>query len=166
MNIRPILLSDAEKISTAFAEQGWNKPLEQYHSYYAKQEAGDFQVLVATVENVFAGYLILAPKSEHGPFINMNFPEIRDFNVLLKYQNRGIGSELMNCAETKAQKSSHTITLGVGLHSGYGAVQRLYIKRGYCPDGSGVWYQDYQLAPYLPCKNDDDLVLYLYKKFI
>ena len=30
-------------------------------------------------------------------------------------------------------------------------------------DGSGIWYQDRLLPPYEPCRNDDDLVLYLSK---
>ena len=48
-------------------------------------------------------------------------------------------------------------------HSGYGAAQRLYSKRGYLPDGSGVWYRDAPMEPYGPCAADDDLVLYLWK---
>ena len=39
----------------------------------------------------------------------------------------------------------------------------MYVKRGYVPDGSGVWYKDKICEPYSECCNDDDLVLYLYK---
>ena len=53
----------------------------------------------------------------------------------------------------------------VGLHSGYGAAQRLYIKRGYIPDGSGVWYRNQPLEMNATIQNNDDLVLYLSKKF-
>ena len=56
------------------------------------------------------------------------------------------------------------VYLGVGPHSGYGSAQRMYVKRGYVPDGSGVWYRDAACALYAPCINDDDLVLYLSKK--
>lgn len=52
---------------------------------------------------------------------------------------------------------------GVGVHSGYGPAQRLYVKRGYNFDGSGVWYQGKQLDQYAPCVNDDDLLLYMAK---
>ena len=55
------------------------------------------------------------------------------------------------------------ICIGVGLHSGYGSAQRMYVKRGYVPDGSGVWYRDKVCEPYEKCCNDDDLVLYLSK---
>lgn len=57
------------------------------------------------------------------------------------------------------------VYLAVGVHSGYGAAQRIYVKRGYIPDGSGVWYQGKQLEQYAPCCNDDDLLLFMSKKY-
>ena len=54
--------------------------------------------------------------------------------------------------------------MGVGLHKGYGSAQRMYVKRGYIPDGSGVWFGDKPCRPYADCRNDDDLALYLSKK--
>ena len=42
-------------------------------------------------------------------------------------------------------------------------IERIYIKRGYIPDGSGVWYDDAVLEPYAPCCNNDNLILYLSK---
>lgn len=92
------------------------------------------------------------------------YPEIVDFGVLEKYRNQGIGTALMNIAEKVAAEYADIVYLGVGLHSGYGSAQRMYVKRGYIPDGSGVWYNDKICNPYEECKNDDDLVLYLSKK--
>lgn len=66
--------------------------------------------------------------------------------------------------ENQVKKYSNEISLGVGLHYGYGSAQRLYVKRGYIPDESGVWYNDKILEQYFDCKNDDDLNLYLSKK--
>ena len=39
----------------------------------------------------------------------------------------------------------------------------MYVKRGYVPDGTGVWYNSQPLEPYAPCVNDDDLNLYFVK---
>ena len=69
-------------------------------------------------------------------------------------------------AEDLAAQVSDTICLGVGLHSGYGTAQRLYVKRGYVFDGSGLWYRDKPLEQYAPCAADDGLVLYLSKKLV
>ena len=71
---------------------------------------------------------------------------------------------IVDAVEALAAEASDTVCLGVGLHSGYGAAQRMYVLRGYVPDGSGVWYEGHVLEQYVPCVNDDELVLYLSKK--
>ena len=70
----------------------------------------------------------------------------------------------MDAAEEAAARDYEAVTIGVGLHSGYGSAQRMYVKRGYIPDGSGVWYRDRLAAEGEAVANDDDLVLYLSKK--
>lgn len=163
--IRPLRLEDAPIISDAFLAQGWKgKTPAQYEQYYQEQQAGQRQVFVAEVSGQFAGYVTLLPEAQDGPFAHRHLPEISDFNVLEKYQRQGIGSALMDAAEAAAFKISPIVTLGVGLHYGYGSAQRMYIKRGYLFDGSGVWYQGQRLEQYAPCVNDDDLVLYLSKQ--
>ena len=100
-----------------------------------------------------------------GAFSGKGLPEIVDFGVLEKYQRKGIGGRLMDTAEEIAGKYADTVWLGVGLHSGYGSAQRMYVKRGYIPDGTGVWYQNKPCAQYeTEIANDDNLVLFLSKK--
>ena len=114
---------------------------------------------------VGSGYVNVYPDSEWGAFANQGYPEIIDFAVLEKYRKNGIGSILMDTAEKIASEYADTVYLGVGLHNGYGSAQRMYVKRGYIPDGSGVWYKDKICTPYDTIyTNDDDLVLYLSKK--
>jgi inorganic pyrophosphatase len=72
----------------------------------------------------------------------------------------------MNHIEAEAAELSNTVCLGVGLRSGYGATQRLYIKRGYIPDGSGVWYGRSPAQQYGTVENGDALVLYMSKKLV
>ena len=84
----------------------------------------------------------------------------------MKYQGKGIGNKILDTAEKKASQISDRVSLAVGMRHGYGAAQRIYVKRGYIPDGSGVWYNNILLAEYADCKNDDDLVLFLCKEFI
>jgi len=84
--------------------------------------------------------------------------------VLEKYRKNGIGSHLMDVAEEIASRYADTVYLGVGVHNGYGSAQRMYVKRGYIPDGSGVWYRNEVCPQYAPCQNDDSLILYFSKK--
>lgn len=72
----------------------------------------------------------------------------------------------MDAIENYVKEYSSTICLGVGLHYGYGAAQRMYVKRGYIPDGSGVWFNGERLEQYESCVNDDELILYLSKQLI
>ncbi|MDY5868934.1 MAG: GNAT family N-acetyltransferase, partial [Lachnospiraceae bacterium] len=73
-------------------------------------------------------------------------------------------SKLMDVAEKVAAQYSNIVYLGVGLHEGYGSAQRMYVKRGYIPDGTGVWYGEKVCPQYSDCCNDDDLVLYFSKE--
>ncbi len=128
------------------------------------QSEGKSISLAAEYQGQVAGYINLYPDSKWGAFAGCGYPEIVDFGVLEKYRRHGIGNKLMDTAEQLAAGYSDTVYLGVGLHSGYGSAQRMYVKRGYLPDGTGVWYGDRVCEPYADCCNDDDLVLYLSKK--
>ena len=163
LQIRSMKEGDGAEFTAGFAAQGWHKPLEQFERYYRWQEEGVRKVIVAQWEGRAVGYTTLLPVAQAGPFAG-KYPEIQDFNVLIPYQRRGIGNRILDVAERLAGEYGDTVTLGVGLHSGYGPAQRIYIQRGYLFDGSGVWYRDRQLEPYAPCCNDDDLVLHLRKK--
>ncbi|MGN0970404.1 MAG: GNAT family N-acetyltransferase [Aristaeellaceae bacterium] len=101
------------------------------------------------------------PDGQAGPFAGRGLPEIVDFAVLEKFRGRGVGSRLMDAAEAAASRYADTVYLGVGLHSSYGAAQRMVIRRGHVPDGSGVWYGNQPCPPYTLCRNDADLALYL-----
>ncbi len=147
-----------------FRLQGWNKPAGLFDAYLSQQREGTRIVFAAFFVESFAGYVTLRKAAEAGPFAGKGIPEISDFNVLMMFQRRGIGSLLMDAAERTASAFSDAASLGVGLHAGYGTAQRMYVKRGYIPDGTGVWYKDRPLKPYTECLNDDDLVLYLSKK--
>jgi len=164
-----ILVRDLEKPDGRyFAEQeraqGWHTDGSRFDLRLQDQAAGRAIALAAEWRGEPAGYINLYPASERGAFGGMGLPEIVDFTVLERFQRRGVGSKLMDVAEELAAGLSDRVYLGVGLHSGYGSAQRMYVKRGYIPDGSGVWYGDRPAEPYSGYANDDDLVLYLSKK--
>lgn len=164
ITIRDLQQSDAQIITDEEIAQGWNANVEKYEMRLKHQAEGKSISLVAEYEGNIAGYINIYPDSEGGPFANQGYPEIIDFGVLVKYRRNGIGSKLMDIAEQIAFKYSDMVYLGVGLHSGYGSAQRMYVKRGYIPDGSGIWYGDKVCEQYADCCNDDDLVLYLSKR--
>ena len=162
--IRTMEPADAQPITDGEIAQGWDATTEKYEMRLRDQAEGRAIALVAEVGGQPVGYINVYPDARTGAFGGQGLPEIVDFGVLERFRRRGIGSRLMDVAERIAGEYSDTVYLGVGLHSGYGSAQRMYVKRGYIPDGTGVWYQDRICGPYDPCANDDDLVLYLSKK--
>ena len=159
IRIRLMVEADISVISSAFNEQGWCKPESQYVSYFLEQNQGLRSVLVAELNNEFAGYITIQWNSEDSYFSSRNIPELKDFNVLKKYQRLGIGSKLMNEAEDVAFTKTKTLGLSVGLISGYGSAQRMYIKRGYLPTGEGLKSRDRVVEYFDNVVADDDLIL-------
>jgi GNAT superfamily N-acetyltransferase len=163
LTIGALTPNDCPRIAQAFALQGWNKPEAQYQHYLQEAAAGIRAVLVAKIAADFAGYLTIVWDSHYPPFRQAGIPEIVDFNVLQKYQRQGIGTALMDAAEHRIAARSAIAGIGVGLMADYGAAQVLYIRRGYLPDGRGVFSHGRAIAYGDAIPVDDDLVLYLTK---
>lgn len=152
-------------ISESFQAQGWrNKSKELYLAYFHEQQEGKRNVFLAFMDDQFAGYLTILWSSDYLYFKERSIPEITDLNVLKKFQKKGIASKLMDFAEQVVSKKSNIIGIGVGLYQDYGNAQRLYIKRGYIPDGKGVHQNGRFIQGGDTVRVDDDLILCLTKQ--
>ncbi len=160
LEITSLLPEDPPLIAQAFTDIGWDKPEAQYVRYLDEQTADDRPVLVARVNGAFAGYLTVVWVPHYEPFRAAGIPEIQDFNVLPRYRRQGIGTALMNAAEALIATRSTTAGIGVGLYPDYGAAQRLYVRRGYMPDGRGIAWNGMHVTPMQEVMVDDDLALY------
>ena len=162
--IRMLEQSDIQEIAEAFRAIGWEKPASQYERYYREQVDKVRDVHVAFLDGLFAGYLTICWTSTYEPFREENIPEIVDFNVLPKYRRQGIGTQLMDKAESEIVKVSLVAGIGVGLTPDYGAAQRLYVLRGYVPDGRGLHHRGHYPMYGEKVTVDDSLALYLTKR--
>jgi GNAT superfamily N-acetyltransferase len=163
--IRELIEADCNLISAAFSQQGWNKPVAQYQKYWWESLLGRRTVLVAEYDQDFAGYVTIVWESDYPPFREAQIPEIVDFNVLINYQRHGVGTALMDEAERRIAQRSNKVGIGVGLMTDYGNAQILYAKRGYLPDGRGIFGHGRWLAYGEQITIDDDVALYLTKSF-
>ena len=161
--VRDMIETDPQNIYEAELEQGWHPSLEAYQKRYHDRNDDIMVTLVAEYMDKVAGYINLIWNPTDGAFAGMGIPEVYDFGVFEKYRRHGIGTILMDVVEGLAGKKSDKICLGVGAANAYGSAQRMYVKRGYLPDGTGVWYQNKICPQYTPCNNDDDLLLFLVK---
>jgi GNAT superfamily N-acetyltransferase len=162
--IRLLNAADPPVFNEAFSAQGWSKPAAQFESYLAEQESEARTVLVAELDGAFAGYVTIVWESGYAPFREESVPEICDFNVLKKFWRRGVGTALMDEAESRITERSPVAGIGVGLTADYGAAQVLYVKRGYVPDGRGIEHDGRFLVYGDTAPVDDGLVLHLTKR--
>lgn len=163
--IRDMEAADAQSFFDAYSAQGWHSEPDYYHLRMREASQGKCVALTAEYQGQPAGAVYLYLNAEEGPFKDRGWPIIVDFSVLQKHQRKGIGGRMMDTAEQIAARYADTVCLGVGLCREYGSAQRMYIKRGYIPDGSGVWYRNEPCVQYeTVCTIDDDLCLFLSKK--
>jgi ribosomal protein S18 acetylase RimI-like enzyme len=164
--IQPLREADLDEIAAAFRALGWNKPRSQYENYLREQAGGYRSVLVCRAGGKFAGYVTLVWDSRYPPFALGEYPEVVDLNVLPAFRNQGLGERLMRECESLAQARGHRgIGLGVGLLADYGSAQRLYFRLGFQPDGRGLYYGNRAVHYGEAMTADDDLALFLVKKF-
>ncbi len=162
--IRMMKEEDIDYFTNCFLDLKWGNRRNVLKEYFSEQKLLKRNVLVAEYNGSPVGYITLVYNAQVGPFAKKQIPEIKDFNVLPPYRKLGIGGLLMDCIEAVAKDKSSYVTLGVGMNKDYGSAQRMYVKRGYIPDGSGLWYGNKNLMPYENCQNDDDLNLYFIKQ--
>ena len=162
--LRKILKKDCSEMARKFDIQGWKKPESQFLAYLEFQELGKRDVIIAEMNKEFAGYLTIKWKSDYLPFREKNIPEIVDFNVLKKFQRRGIGTKLMDEAERRIKQKSKYAGIGFGVYEDYGAAQILYVKRHYIPDGKGIVKDSEPVKYGEEVLIDDSLVFHLVKE--
>ena len=165
IRVRLLEKGDAPSIAAAFQNIGWNKPETQYERYFHEQMAGTRTCFVATFDGQFAGHVTVNWQPTYAGFADLNIPEIQDLNVLTVYRRKRVASHLLDRAEAEVARLSGVVGIGVGLHPGYSAAQRLYVKRGYIPDGRGITYRNRFVEEGASVVLDDDLVMHFTKQF-
>jgi len=161
--LRYMLAEDAAPIAKAFLEIGQVRSEWQFLDYVAEREVGIRDAWVAQWDGALAGLVTLHYSPLYVGISGKGIPEVQDLMVLPAYRRRGVASRLLDRVEASARARARQIAIGVGLHPGYNAAQRLYALRGYIPDGLGVTYEDRYVEEGEAVRFDDLLVLHLIK---
>lgn len=138
--LRDLEEEDCSKLAAYFSKEVYGVTTQLYTSYLKANKKGKSDTIVACIQGRIVGYATIVWKSTYESFEEEGIPEIKDLYVLEAYQNRGIGMKLMDELERRAFKYSDKCAVGVGLAEVYEPAQSLYAKRGYEPDGKGIFY--------------------------
>lgn len=150
---------DISLLAASFSAYDKEKSIQLFEKYHLEQQNGDIICLVANVDKQEVGYLTICWKSSYDSFSRRAIPEIKDLNVLPHYRGKGFGARLMAHAEEIISETSDFAGIGVGLYSDYGIAQRMYVCRGYIPDGLGLMYKYQKVDPGSRVKVDNDLTI-------
>lgn len=168
--MKNFLIRKAEAVDLpALVEASKAMKAPQDESYFRRcleeQEKGSRDLVIACrKDGGLLGYVLLNWQPLYPPFKRLGIPEVQDLNVLPCERRQGIGGLLAEWCEGAARAAGRKeIGIAVGLDSRYGAAQRLYVRRGYVPDGAGASYDDIPVAPGEMRPMDDLMTLRLVK---
>jgi len=163
IQIRPLTENDIDLIYNGLSGHDINKPRDYVKRCWDENQRKDRVTLVVFYDGEFVGWGHVSYKSHYPYFAENGIPEIQNFDVIPPFRKRGIGSKLIEALEEIAFNKSNTIGIGFGLYSDYGTAQRMYIKRGFIPDGRGLMYDNMPVEPGSQVRVDDELALFLTK---
>jgi GNAT superfamily N-acetyltransferase len=164
LTVRRMVPEDARVMASAFSAIAWtSKTIELFARYSREQAEGRRHVLVALVAGEFAGYVTINWDPTYEPLARAGIPELEDLNVLPGFRRQGIATRLVATAEVVVSRRSRQVGIAVGLHPGYNAAQRMYVLRGYVPDGNGVTVGDEFVREGQTVTMDDQVLLHLLK---
>ena len=163
IDIRIMNYDDIPLICRADGDES-QKNIDYLKRQLDNQKKSECTALLALYNGVMAGYVFLYHKCRWGGLAGHNIPGVADLIVFEKYRRKKIATMLMDAAESIARQHCNKIYLDVCLNSDYGPAQRFYIKRGYIPDGKGVYYKEKIYETDAVCRNDDELTLCLVKE--
>lgn len=165
IRIRHLRDDDPPRMADAFQAAGWPRRRTLFERYVAEQDEGARVVLVAqSADGAIAGYGTVCWEPDYPPFLVARIPEIQDLNVLPGFRRRGVASRLMDEAERRIGERGDVAGIGVGLYDAYGPAQRMYVLRGYVPDGRGASHRNLPVRGGDTVPADDDLVIHLVKR--
>jgi GNAT superfamily N-acetyltransferase len=166
INIRDALQTDLPLLQNMALEMGAHHEADYFERCLREQTADSRRIFLALAAAAPVGYVQLNWYPLYQPFRRLGIPEIQDLNVIPAYRRKGIGALLVERCEMVARQSGKTdIGISVGLYASYGPAQRLYVQRGYVPDGAGITADDVPVRGGEMRPVDDNLTLKLVKSF-
>lgn len=168
MKIRTVINSDLHVLQSIATAMRAVHEAGYFERCLAEQVSGNRVLLLAEGDNAEPlGYVQLIWSPVYPLFRRMNIPEIQDLNVIPDARHQGIGAALVDACEALAREKGHSdMGISVGLHSGFGSAQRLYIRKGYLPDGAGIAYDEITVTAGEMRSVDDLLMLKMTKTLV
>ena len=136
--VREMNEDDAEKLDILLEKPAGIQSI--YKSYLKETASGQCQYMVIYDMGQLAGYAKIDWQSNYEDFDEVGIPEVKEIQVFEGFRHKGLGTCLMDKIEEMVKERSDYCGVGVGLAEPYEAAAKLLARRGYEPDGRGVFY--------------------------
>lgn len=162
IEVRPIRDDEIPALCEAEGDKS-DDNIKYYERYLTWQKEGECTFLIALLDGEIAGYVFVLYQDRWGAMADARQPGLADLNVFPWNRRCGVGNALLEKAESIAAQHGDTLHLDVHVTAHAGQAHRLYFRRGYLPDGRGIYhkYQPYDAA--LGAVDPEDLTLLLIK---
>lgn len=147
IEVRPIRDDEISALCEAEGDKS-DDNVKYYERYLNWQREGECTFLIALLDGEIAGYVFVLYKDRWGSMADARQPGLADLNVFPWNRRCGVGNALLEKAEEIAALHGDTLHLDVDVTAHAGQAHRLYFRRGYMPDGRGVYhkYKQYDAA--------------------
>lgn len=147
ITVRPIQDNEIPALCEAEGDKS-DDNIKYYERYLNWQQEGECSFLIALLDGKIAGYVFVLYKDRWGSMSEAGQPGLADLNVFPWNRRCGVGNALLEKAEEIAAMHGSTLHLDVAVTEHAGQAHRLYFRRGYMPDGKGVYhkYKQYDAA--------------------
>jgi GNAT superfamily N-acetyltransferase len=164
MIIRHASENDIGLLTAIAAEMKAQHEPGYFERCFAEQGQKRRTIFIAEEGGKALGYAQVNWLPIYRPFRRLGIPELQDLNVIPAARRQGLGRALVEACEKAARdQGCADMGISVGVHTGFGAAQRLYVRLGYIPDGAGVSHDDVPVPPGEMRAVDDLLTLKLVK---
>lgn len=163
IEIRPIQEYEIPALCEAEGDKS-EENFQYYQRYLTWQNEGECTFLIALLNGEIAGYVFVLYQDRWGSMADARQPGLADLNVFPWHRRCGVGNALLEKAEEIAAQHGDTLHLDVHMTAHAGQAHRLYFRRGYMPDGRGVYYKYKQYDAALGTVDPEDLTLLLIKE--
>ncbi len=141
--IRTATDADLEGLNRVAEDMGARNERHYFERCLAEQVEKKRVILVTEQGGRLVGYVQLIWVPIYSTFRRLDIPEIQDLNVIPDCRGQGLGGMLVDTCEKLAREAGKTeMGISVGMTHSFGPAQRLYVKKGYVPDGAGMCYDD------------------------
>ena len=162
IEVRPIREDEIGALCEAEGDKS-EENFQYYQRYLTWQKEGECTFLIALLNGEIAGYVFVLYQDRWGSMADARQPGLADLNVFPWNRRCGVGNALLEKAEEIAASYGDSLHLDVHVTATAGQAHRLYFRRGYLPDGRGVYHKYKQYDAALGEVNLEDLTLLLIK---